>query len=66
MPILQVLLILVLIGVVVGLINKYGAEYIDAKWVKLINIVAIVFTLIWLVGLVFGGFGSLSNIRIGR
>jgi len=66
MPILQVLLILVLIGVVVGLINKYGAEYIDAKWVKLINIVAIVFTLIWLVGLVFGGFGSLSNIRVGR
>ena len=66
MPLLQVIVILILIGLLIGVINKYGGEYIDSKWVKLINIVAIVFTIIWLVGLVFGGFGSLSNIRVGR
>jgi hypothetical protein len=66
MPLLQVLVILLLIGLLIGVINKYGAEYIDSKWIKLINIVAIVFTIIWLVGLIFGGFGSLSNIRVGR
>ena len=66
MPLLNVLLILVLAGVVLFLVNKFLSEYIDGKILKIINIVVVVAVIIWLVGLFFGGFGSLSSIRVGR
>lgn len=64
MTLIQIILILITVGVLVMLINKYGAEYIDAKFLKLINIVAVVLTLVWLLNLA-GVFAGLSEIRIG-
>ncbi len=49
MTILYVILIIAAIGVVVGLINKYGGEYIAGGFLKLLNIVAIVGVIIWLI-----------------
>jgi hypothetical protein len=66
MPILNLILILVLVGVVLWLVNTYGAQYMDAKIVKILNVVVVVVVILWVVSLLFGGFGSISAIRVGR
>ena len=48
MPILTIILVLLAVGALVALINNYGSPYVDAKFIKLINFVAIVGTIIWL------------------
>jgi uncharacterized membrane protein (Fun14 family) len=37
MPLIQVLLVLGVIGVVLWLLNNYGAAYIDAKFVSTLS-----------------------------
>jgi hypothetical protein len=66
MSVLYVIVVLILIGVLLGLVNKYGAEYIDVKYIKLINIVAIICTILWLIGIIFGGFGAISDVKMPR
>jgi uncharacterized membrane protein len=45
---LFILVVVLLIGLLVGIVDKYGAEYIDAKYIKLFKFLAIVGTIIWL------------------
>ena len=63
MPVLTVILVLLAIGVLVALINKYGAEYVSPGFIKLINIVAIVATIIWLMK-VFGVWEYLTSVTV--
>ena len=59
MPILQLLIILVVIGVVLWLVNTYIP--MDATIKRIINIVVIVFVVIWLLSL-FVNFGNLGSV----
>ena len=64
MSLFYVLVVLLVIGVVLWLINTY-VTVIDAKFKKLINIVAIVATIIWLLR-IFGLLDFLNGVTIHR
>ena len=63
MPLLNVVVILIVIGVLLWLVNRYIP--MDHKIKKIINIVVIVAVALWLLSL-FGLFSSVSGIRVGR
>ncbi len=65
MPILQVILVLVAVGVLVGLVNRFGPPYIAAGMIQLINVVAVVACVLWLLSL-FGLFNYLGAVRVGK
>lgn len=65
MPIIHVIVVLIVIGVVIALVNKYGPPHIDGKFITLINVVAVVATVLWLLSL-FVPFGNLGTIRTPR
>lgn len=65
MPLLAVVIVLIVVGVLLMLVNKYGAPYIDAKILSLINIVVIVAVIIWLLQ-VFGVWAYLNRITVGH
>jgi hypothetical protein len=48
MPLLYVVIVLLVVGLLLGLVNKYGPPEIDAKFIKLINIVVMIAVIIWL------------------
>lgn len=62
MPLLTVILVLIVVGVLVAVVNKYGPEYIDVKFIRFINIVAVIATIIWLAK-VFGVWDYLMTIK---
>ena len=64
MTLLALILVLLLAGIFVFLVNK--APFIDAQWKTWIGYAVLVFVVIWLVGSLLGGFGQLTNIRIGK
>jgi len=55
---------LVAIGVVMWAINRFGAPYIQADILRLLNVAVIVIVVLWLVFTVFGL--SLPGIYIGH
>ena len=61
MPLFNVLLVLIAVGVLLWLINNYIP--MDRKIKSLLNIVVVIVVVIWLLR-VFGVLGSLSNVRI--
>ena len=63
MPLITVLLTLVVVGVLLWLINTYVP--MDAKIKSLLNIVAVVVVVLWLLH-AFGLFPQLGNLRVGR
>jgi hypothetical protein len=63
MPLLQLVIVLVVVGVVLWVINSYIPMQSTMK--KILNVVVIVVVVVWLLS-VFGVIGNLSNIRIGR
>lgn len=63
MPILTVILVILAIGALVALINTYGPPYIDAKFIKLINVVAIIGVIIWIMA-VFGVWDYLKRVTV--
>jgi hypothetical protein len=63
MPLITVLLVLAVVGVGVALLNKFGGEYIAPGFLRLINIVAIVAAIIWLMR-VFGLWAYMEGIKI--
>ena len=65
MPIINLIIILVVIGVLLWLVNTYLASFIDPKILKIINIVIVIAVILWLLS-VFGVLGSLDGIRVGR
>ena len=63
MPLINVLLVLVAVGVLLWLVNTYIP--MDGKIKKILNVVVVVAVVLWLLS-AFGILGSLSQYRIGR
>ena len=63
MPLINVLITLIVVGVLLWLVNTYIP--MDAKTKKLLNIVVVVAVVLWLLN-AFGLIGNLGNIRVGR
>jgi hypothetical protein len=62
MPLLQILVVLVVVGVLLWLVNSYIPMQRTIK--SILNAVVVIATVLWLLN-IFGLFHSLSHIRIG-
>ena len=63
MPLIQLVIVLVVVGVVLWLINSYIPMQSTIK--KILNVVVVIGVILWLLS-VFGVIGNISSIRIGR
>ena len=63
MPLMQLVIVLVVVGVVLWVINSYIPMQATIK--KILNVVVIIAVILWLLS-VFGLIGNLSTIRIGK
>ena len=63
MPLIQLIIVLVIVGVVLWVINSYIPMQSTIK--KILNVVVIIVVIIWLLS-VFGVIGDVSTIRVGR
>ena len=63
MPLIQLVVVLIVIGVLLWLINSYIP--MDPTIKKIINAVVIIAVVLWLLSL-FVGWGHWGNIRVGR
>jgi undecaprenyl pyrophosphate phosphatase UppP len=61
MPLLNVIIVLIVVGVILWLINNYIP--MDSKIKSILNAVVVIVVVIWLLQ-VFGLIGSLSRIRL--
>jgi Flp pilus assembly protein TadB len=62
MPLIQLIIVLVIVGVVLWVINSYIPMQSTIK--KILNVVVIIVVIIWLLS-VFGVIDDISTIRIG-
>ncbi len=63
MPLLQVVITLIVVGILLWLINKYIP--MDSKIKTILNIVVVIAVIIWLLN-AFGVLSNASNIRVGN
>ena len=63
MPLLQIVIVLVVVGVILWVINSYIPMQSTIK--KILNAVVVIVVIIWLLS-VFGLIGDISRIRIGK
>ena len=63
MPLIQLVIVLIVIGVLLWLVNHYIP--MDRKIKQILNIVVVIAVVLWLLNL-FGLFRSLSSIHVGR
>ncbi len=63
MPLINLIIILVVVGVILWAINNYIP--MDRKIKSILNIVVVIVVIIWLLS-VFGVIGSLSGLRVGK
>jgi hypothetical protein len=63
MPLIQVVVVLIVVGVVLWLINRFIPMAGSIK--TILNAVVVIVVILWLLS-VFGILGSFSNIRVGR
>ena len=63
MPLTQVIVVLIVVGVILWLINRFIPMAGSIK--SILNAVVVIVVVLWLLS-VFGVLGSLSNIRIGK
>jgi hypothetical protein len=63
MPLINVVITLIVVGVLLWLINTYIP--MDGKIKKVLNAVVIIAVVLWLLS-AFGLIGNLGNIRVGR
>jgi hypothetical protein len=62
MPLINIIIILVVVGVILWVINSYIPMQSTIK--KILNAVVIIVVVLWLLS-VFGVIGNISNIRVG-
>jgi len=62
MPLVQLVIALVVVGVALWLINNYIP--MDATIKKILNVVVVIVVVLWLLSL-FGVFGSMPGVRVG-
>jgi len=63
MPLINLVIILIVVGVLLWLVNTYIP--MDRKIKSILNIVVVIVVVIWLLQ-VFGVLGSMDNVRIGN
>ena len=63
MPLIQLIIVLVVVGVILWLVNSYIPMQATMK--KILNVVVIIAVVIWLLN-AFGVIGSISGIHIGN
>ena len=63
MPLIQLVIVLVVVGVVLWLINTYIPMQATIK--NILNAVVVIAVILWLLS-VFGVIGSLSGIHVGK
>ena len=63
MPLIQLVIVLVVVGVALWLINNYLP--MDATIKKILNAVVIIVVLLWLLS-IFGVLGPMSGMHMGR
>ncbi len=63
MPLINLVVVLIVVGVLLWLVNSFIP--MDRKIKQILNIVVVIAVVIWLLQ-VFGLIGSLDNIRVGR
>jgi len=63
MPLIQILLALIVVGVLLWLVNRFIPMANSIK--SILNAVVVIAVVLWLLS-VFGLFHSLSNIHVGR
>lgn len=66
MSLLHVVIILIFVAIGLGLLNKYGPAWfeMDAKILRIINIVVVIAVILWLL-MIFGVLPSLNVIKVG-
>jgi len=62
-PLIQLVIVLVVVGVVLWVINSYIPMQSTIK--KILNVVVVVAVIVWLLS-VFGLIGDLRTIRVGK
>lgn len=63
MPLIQLVIVLIVVGVLVWLVNTYVP--MDQKIKTILNVVVVIAVVLWLLN-VFGLFSSVGNIHVGR
>jgi hypothetical protein len=63
MPLTQVIVVLIVVGVILWLINRFIPMARSIK--SILNAVVVIVVVLWLLN-VFGVLGSLSKIRVGK
>ena len=63
MPLVQVVIVLIVVGVLLWLINRFIPMAGSIK--SILNAVVVIAVVLWLLN-VFGVLGSLSSIRVGK
>ena len=63
MPLIQLVIVLVVVGVILWVINSYIPMQATIK--KILNVVVIIAVILWLLS-VFGVISNISTIRIGK
>lgn len=63
MPLIQLVLVLVVVGVILWVINTYIPMQSTIK--KILNVVVVIVVIFWLLS-VFGLIGDISTIRVGK
>ena len=63
MPLIQLVIILVVVGLILWVINSYIPMQATIK--KILNAVVVIVVILWLLS-VFGLIGNLSTIRVGK
>jgi len=65
MELIQVVVILIVIGVLLWLVNNYGAQFIEANILKIINAVVIIAVVLWLLLWLLAVAGVSPHMRVG-
>jgi hypothetical protein len=63
MPLINLVIVLIVVGVLLWLVNTYIP--MDRKIKNILNVVVVIAVVIWLLQ-AFGVLGSLDSIRVGR
>ena len=63
MPLVQLVIALVVVGIALWLINNYIP--MDATIKKILNVVVVIVVVLWLLN-IFGILGSMSEVRVGK
>lgn len=65
MSLISLVVVLIVVGVLLALLNRYVGQWIDGTILKIINAVVIIAVVLWVLSL-FVNLGGLNTIRVGR